>query len=314
MSRQRPRVLLVVNPYSSGLNARRERAIVQTMREYMDIDVQRTERPAHAIALAAEGVQDNIDVIVACGGDGTANEIVNGMKASDDTAADRPALAVLPAGATNVLARSLGLPNDPLSASRVLTTAILSQRSTAVNLGALDERLFLFAGGVGIDGEVVKRKETNRSGRRSSDLAYIGTVLGVLLEERGIIGERLTITVDGADHSFRAALVMCANTAPFSYLGRLKLDLLPEAGLERGLEVLAPRKVGPSIGARYVAYALGMLRRPFIADDKLQIQHDVDSLLVESDTPQACQCDGEYLGDRTRVTIGVRRNAIRLIS
>ena len=116
-------------------------------------------------------------MIISCGGDGTANEILNGMSLADGTAEQRPIFAIVPAGGTNVLARSLGYPNHPVRATDQLVDAIVERKVRNVNLGTVDERLFMFAAGVGFDAEVVKRIEQRRSGRRPSDAAHLAADL-----------------------------------------------------------------------------------------------------------------------------------------
>src|SRR5689334_5657584 len=110
----RRRAALIVNPRSSGMTPARERKVVLDLRRELDVDVFRTERANHAPRIASDIVeQGDHDVIIACGGDGTANEVLNGMSLGDGTAEDRPAFAIVPAGGTNVMARSLGHPNHP---------------------------------------------------------------------------------------------------------------------------------------------------------------------------------------------------------
>ena len=68
------RAAIIVNPYSSGMTSRREREIVKTLRETMDVEVRRTERGGHAPQLAREMIESGrVDVMIACGGDGVNN-------------------------------------------------------------------------------------------------------------------------------------------------------------------------------------------------------------------------------------------------
>jgi diacylglycerol kinase family enzyme len=151
---ERLRAAMIVNPYSSGMTARRELAIVQTLREHMDLEVRRTERGGHAPKLAQELMESGeIDVMISCGGDGTANEILNGMDLADDTAEQRPPFAIIPAGGTNVLARSIGYPNHPVKATEKLAQAIVERRTRTINLAtqrfALNEQMTVTIGDTG---------------------------------------------------------------------------------------------------------------------------------------------------------------------
>ena len=115
-------------------------------------------------------MRNGTDVVVAFGGDGTVNEVVNGLLT--DGLHDRvPALGVVPAGSTNVFARALGLPQTPIEATGVVLEALRTGRRRPVSLGAVtlggDERWFIFAAGMGFDAAIVAGVEKWRNkGRR----------------------------------------------------------------------------------------------------------------------------------------------------
>lgn len=313
-ARPQLRATLIVNPYSSGLTARRERIIVQTLRQYVDLEVRRTERGGHALELAREARAAGAELLVACGGDGTANEILNGLDLHDGTAPDRPMFTLIPAGGTNVLCRSLGLPNDPVRATTQLVTAIVGRRYISVNLGKIDERLFMFAAGVGFDGALVRRIEEKRRGRRPTDLSHVTTILGLFARERLVFDERMTITIDGTGEQLRAGLLMVGNTSPLSYMGRLAMNFMPECRLEGGLDFMAPRRASAWFAIKNSMQAMGLTAgRTLISADKAQLRQSVTGLNVECDEPQPCQVDGEYIGDRSHIRFSSLPDAIRLV-
>lgn len=311
-----PRALMVVNPYSSGLTPKRETSIVHALREVTQLEVVRTARASHAVELARDARSQGFDLIVSCGGDGTANEVLNGMAPAADDASRMPGLAVLPAGGTNVLTRSLGLPNHPLRAVEGLATAIRERRSRTVNVGAIDERLFLFSAGVGLDGELVKRIDERRSGRRPSDLAHLAVIVSIVAVQRFRLQERIAISFPGGSRpTVRASLAVVGNTTPMSYLGHLPLHYMPDCRLEDGLDFIAPGPLSMPQLLRSMLPALGVGRahRRARALQGLQLHHDVDEFTISCDEPLACQADGEYLGDRTRVQFSSIPRAVRLV-
>jgi len=312
----RVRAAIVINPYSSGMTAKREQVIVRTLREQMDLEVHRTERGGHAPKIAKELVEaGNLDVIITCGGDGTANEVLNGMSLASGTADSRPTVAILPAGGTNVVARALGFANHPIRATHQLAEAIVARRSQPINVATVDERCFLFAAGVGLDAEVVKRIEQKRSGRRPSDAAHMRAILGIYTGERFALEERMTITVDGTDEELRGALLLVGNMTPMTYVGRMPLHFFPDCALDRGLDFLAPRRVNALFAIRNAAQALGVGRakQKLVKAEQAQMRTDVPGFTVECDDPQPVQVDGEYVGDRTHIRFGLLEHAVNLV-
>lgn len=313
---RRMRGAMIVNPYSSGMTGKREREIVSALREHIDLEVRRTERGGHAPKLARELMDSGpLDVLISCGGDGTANEILNGMSLGNDTAADRPAFAIVPAGGTNVLARSIGYPNHPVRATARLAEAIVERRTKRINLATCDERVFMFSAGVGLDGEIVKRMEQRRSGRRPSDLAHLTSIVGYYATQRFALGERMTVTVDGTGEQLRSALVLVGNTTPMTYMGRMPVHFMPDATLEGGLDFMAPVRANAGFAMRNAAQAMGVGRKNqrLVSADKARLRHDVKGFTVECDEPQPVQVDGEFIGDRTHIRFGLLERCIDLV-
>jgi diacylglycerol kinase family enzyme len=313
---RRPRAAMIVNPYSSGMTSKREREIVTTLRESMDLEVRRTERGGHAPKLAAQLMESgNLDVLIACGGDGTANEVLNGMDLGNETADERPAFAIVPAGGTNVLARSIGFPNHPVRATAKLAESIVERRTMRINLATVDERVFMFSAGVGLDAEVVKRMEQRRSGRRPSDAAHLAAVVGIYATSRWAIDDRMSIAIDGSDDELRAALLLVGNTTPMTYMGRTPLHFLPDAKLDGGLDFMAPHRVNALFALRNAAQAMGVGRANarLVSGDKMQRHHDVRGMTVTCDEPQPVQIDGEFIGERTHIRFGLLENPVKLI-
>lgn len=307
---------MIVNPYSSGMTSKREREIVTELRAHMELEVLRTERSGHAPKLAEELLESgDLDVIISCGGDGTANEVLNGLSLATDTAEQRPAFAIIPAGGTNVVARSVGIPNHPVRAARELAMAIVERRTRRINLATVDERVFMFAAGVGLDAEVVKRMEQRRSGRRPSDIAHLAAAFGVFATSRFALGDRMTIRVDGSDEELRAALVLVGNTTPMTYMGRVPLHFMPDATLEGGLDFIAPTRVNALFTIRNAAQAMGVgrNRRLLVRDASMQRHHDVAGLTITCDEPQPVQVDGEFIGERTHIRFGLLERTIDLV-
>ena len=112
-------------------------------------------RPHHATEIGREACHGGYDIVVAFGGDGTLNEVANGLAGTDVP------VSVLPGGSTNVVARTLGIPNDVVDATEHLLSIADDFRPRRIDLGIVDGRHFVFSCGAGIDASVVERVEAN---------------------------------------------------------------------------------------------------------------------------------------------------------
>lgn len=143
------RALLVVNPKATTTSGRTRDVLIHALRSDLKLEVAQTEYRGHARDLAREAVEDGaVDLVVALGGDGTVNEVVNGLL-THGPGEKVPRLAVVPGGSTNVFARALGLPNDPVEATGALLNALDQRRERPIGLGkamteGLPDRWFTF--------------------------------------------------------------------------------------------------------------------------------------------------------------------------
>lgn len=147
-----PRVAVVINPISGrtgsspGEAARRRTLVEQAAaaRGFTDVDVHLTTAPGHARELARSACEAGAGIVVAMGGDGTVNEVAQGLVGSD------VALGIVPCGSGDGLARGLGLPRGRGAAFDVALTGVTSR----MDVGYANEHLFLNVAGVGFDAAV----------------------------------------------------------------------------------------------------------------------------------------------------------------
>src|ERR671918_1291705 len=157
------RLLLLVNTSASSVTPRSRVVIGKALAADHEVTLAETSRRGHAPRLAQGAAADGTEVIVVLGGDGTLNEAANGL------AGTTCALAALPGGSTNVFARTIGLPNDPIEATGALLDALARSSIRRVGLGSVNGRYFLFHTGIGFDAAVVAQVE-----RRSELKRYAG--------------------------------------------------------------------------------------------------------------------------------------------
>lgn len=269
--------LLIVNPHASGVSDPLVDRVVAELPA--NLEIVRTGGPGEAREIAREH-ERSVDAIYVLSGDGTYNEVLNGVTG------DVP-LGFLPGGGTSVLPRALGLGRDPVAAARRLTHA----GTRPIGLGRVNGRRFSFNAGVGFDADLVRRidaKGRRADGRRPGDVAFVRAAVALLASRRGQFPSALEI--EGAG---RAAFVLVANCDPYTYAGRIPVRVSRGASFDLGLDLVAP----VSVRARDIPRLLLALARGAGSRTGLTVLHDVDRIVVRCDRPMALQVDGEDLGD-----------------
>lgn len=287
--------LLIVNPRASGVTDE----IVERVRAALapGLEVVQTEGPGTATTIGREREPD-VDAIYVLSGDGTYNEVLNGVEG------DTP-LGFLPGGGTSVLPRALGLGRDPIAAASALASGRATSRR--IGLGRVNGRRFAFNAGIGFDAELVRRidrRGRDASGRRPGDLTFVREALGMIVGARGRFPERLEVEGEG-----RAAFALVANCDPYTYAGRMALRVARDASFDRGLDLVAPRSVRPRSLPR-VALALARGTR---GGRGMLVVHDAARIVVRCDGPLPLQVDGEDLGDVEEATFESEPEAVAVL-
>jgi diacylglycerol kinase family enzyme len=324
------RALLVVNPVATTTSPRTREVITRALASDLKLDVAATERRGHARELARRAAQDGTaDVVIALGGDGTVNEVVNGLLDRGPEAPDTdtlPRLAVVPGGSTNVFARALGLPNDAVEATGALLDALRAGSERRIGLGRASgtpdtpdaeapARWFTFCAGFGFDAGVVGRVESQRErGKRSTHALYVRQALRQFLGDRRR-RTRGTIALRRADHEPVAglALAIVCNTAPWTYLGNRPIYAAPRASFDTALDVLGLTRLSSPAVTRYTSQLLRSSPERGPHGKHVVSLHDETELTLQSQVPLPFQLDGDHLGLRTSVTFTGVRRALRVI-
>jgi diacylglycerol kinase family enzyme len=289
------RALLVYNPNATTTRPGTIDAIATALAKDLKLDVEATKRRDHASFLAAGAVHDGYEVVLALGGDGTANEVLQGLALTDVR------FGLLPGGSTNVWARNLGLPNDAREAAAWLLEALRARRERQLPLGRANGRWFGVNAGFGYDAEVVRfveRRHRLKRTVRQATFLYCGALAYLTGYDRRSV---IRVVADGerAADALRSAVVCNAN--PYTYLGRLPVQLCPDASYATGLDLLGLTELSLPRVARLARAALAtgdLAPLPFARS-----WHDRRELTLTSDRPLPLQLDGDFVGEATRVLI-----------
>ncbi|MET9430270.1 MULTISPECIES: diacylglycerol kinase family protein [unclassified Streptomyces] len=320
------RALLVVNPAATTTSARTRDVLIHALASEMKLEAVTTEYRGHARDVGRRAAESaDIDLVVALGGDGTVNEVVNGLLHHGPDPERLPLLAVVPGGSTNVFARALGLPNDAVEATGAILDALSERRERTVGLGlasgtpgsedeAVPARWFTFCAGFGFDAGVIGRVEQQRErGRRSTHALYIRQAMRQFLDEPHRRQGVITLERPGADPVHDLALSIVCNTAPWTYLGNRPVYAAPEASFDTGLDVLGLSRLSTAAVARYATQLLTSTPERGPRGKHALSLHDLTDFTLHSKVPLPFQMDGDHLGLRTSVTFTGVRRALRVI-
>ncbi len=290
---------------------------VDSLAGLVDLKVERTKYRGHAreLAAAARG-----ELIIALGGDGSINEVVNGVMSRNGTGAGgngsdggRPLIAVIPGGGANVLARALGLPVDAAAAIRRVREVIAAGRYQTIGLGRAADRYFTFSAGLGMDAETVREVERLRAeGRRESTPLFLRTMMSQYYstDRRR---PALTVERDGQPPISDLFLTIITNRSPWTYFRDRPLLPAPNPDFNSGLDLLALRRIRLTTIFNAVGQMLYIRSRPPRGRDMLSVLGS-ESLTVRSARPIALQVDGEYLGETKAVKFQFVPHALRLVA
>jgi YegS/Rv2252/BmrU family lipid kinase len=225
--------------------------------------------------LARKAVQQLVNLVIAAGGDGTINEIIQGLAGSET------ALGVLPGGTVNVWARELGIPLDDARARKILVHG----QTRRIDLGSVNGRYFLLMAGIGFDGAVTQAVE----GKPLKRLGILGYTLAVLWLGPGYQGFPVVTKIDRYVVKTRAIQIVIGNTQ--LYAGAIKITW--QAKCDDGLLDLCIVRKRNLLGRLVVAkdFILRLSRR------HQWVRYDTfKTLKIETPIPIPYQIDGEAGG------------------
>jgi diacylglycerol kinase family enzyme len=306
------RALVIVNREATTTSQRTLDVLLAALQHDLKVDVAETTHRGHAVELGRHARTDGLDLVIAVGGDGTVNEVVNGLL-DDDAGPAVPDLAIVPGGSTNVFARNLGLPEDPVEATGFLLDAVRAARRTPIGLGRLDERWFTFCAGVGYDADVIRAVEELRArGKRSTLPLYTRTAIRRFFAQDARRHGQIALERKRAEPIVGINMAVVTNCAPWTYLGGRPLNPTPEASFDTGLDVFALQGLRVFSALRHLAEITLFAERGPRGRDVV-VLHDLPEMVLSAPTPVPVQVDGDYLGDRRRMTVLARQAAIRVV-
>ena len=314
------RAVLIVNPNATSTTPAGRDLLAHALESRVDLEVIHTEFGGHAIEIAETAKNAGVDVIIVHGGDGTVNEVVNGLLGPPGPARPAPetlpAVAVVPGGAANVFARALGISPDPTVATNQLIDLLTERRQGMPwrYIGLMDcaERWAVFTAGMGVDADVVAAVEAQRAkGRKVTAGRYIR--IGV----REMIGKagrepQLTLHLPGRDPVEGVHFAFVSNASPWTYANARPIYTNPDTTFDRGLGLFAITNMNVLANLRVVRQMWS--KKPKLAAKHLIRDDDLPWVRITAAEPIACQVDGDFLGMRTDMTFASAPHALPVVA
>ena len=293
------RSCVIFNPTARGEKAKRFRKQLDVIAKETTFKL--TASAGDARKLSADAVQEGYDTIVAAGGDGTLNEVLNGIGDAPD-GFERSRLAVLPLGTVNVFAREVGIPSRLDQAWETIRqgrdTIIDLPRVEYQNGAQREHRYFAQLAGAGLDARAIELVKWQIK-KAVGPLAYVFAGFHALL------GPPAKIQITGHDGCATAGLVMIGN-------GRLyggEFRLFPKADLRDGLlEICIVPRMNWYTLARCTPRLLLMRTLPASAAETIRLP----SIHLTSDAPVPVQVDGELVG-HLPATFTIEKSRLRVV-
>jgi diacylglycerol kinase (ATP) len=290
---ERTRAIAIMNPNTGRLPSDKVAWFIGKMLEQAyDVEFRFSTYAGEERELARQAA-DEVDLVIAVGGDGTVAHVAAGIL---DKRVD---MAIIPNGSTNVVARGLGIPGDPFRAARALQ-GHMSPRW--IDVGVSGDRVILHMAGSGLDSLMFRDAHPSLK-RIFAWLAYVPPALKHL----GIRPWRYTITADGQSFETDARLVLVANG---SFVVNPRFEVGKDIRIDDGyLDILVFRPPNTAAAISLAAWiVLGKAHR-----SRYIYQTRAKRLKIESDPPAPFEFDGDYIGE-TPFEVNVKPRALHIMT
>ncbi|MEA5571097.1 diacylglycerol kinase family protein [Calothrix sp. UHCC 0171] len=273
-----PLVLILFNPFAGQayhLKQTLESAADIWRKNGWDVELRPTQAPGDATVQARDAASKGFDVVVAAGGDGTVNEVMNGLVGTST------ALAVLPIGTVNIWARELGLSMD----LRRVAAAFLQAQIEQIDVGKAGTRYFLLMAGIGFDAAVTATINP-REKKMLGAIAYVKQALQLSLCFQGI---KSHIRIDGKRIKGKILMVVIGNSQLYGGVVKLTAHAVVNDGL---LDVCIIKGRSMLVAPLRL---LSVFRRRYNLDPKVEY-YRAQKVQIKGKKTFPVQIDGDYLG------------------
>jgi diacylglycerol kinase (ATP) len=292
------KTIVVINPTAGQHRAENQASQLNAVLDSLDAEVIYTESAGDAerIALGA-AISELYGSIVAVGGDGTINEIVNGiLQAPEGT--DRPTIGIIPMGTSNILATELGIPaQSPLESLSIIQQG----RHRLIDIGSANGRYFTMMASFGFDAEAVKRVQPTVKYLMGAP-AYILSGITVLAQHRA---SKLEMMIDDVRVCSEAFVVVVANTSSYAIE---QVKIAPFAAIDDGWLDICIFERPPNDKIGFLGQILLLMARRHLGDPRVRYYRG-RRVAISAEPPMLGQIDGD-LGGETPTVIEIHPRSV----
>lgn len=309
-------MLIIVNPYATTVSDRLRNLVVYALQGRFEVEAVSTEAKNHATEIGREARDGGYDVVVAFGGDGTLNEVANGLAGTELP------VGILPGGSTNVVCRMLGIPNDVVDATEHLLSLVDDWQPRTIDLGKVNERHFVFACGAGIDATVVRRVDENpKLKAKAGPYYYSWSGISGFYRKYLLNPVRLRVEVDG-EEPVEGVTAITQNADPLTYFASRPIRVCEGIAIDDGtlsMAVLrrAAQRDMPTLISRLLSEKRSAAGHKQVTPFDDVLAATVTTLSNQKDDsprPFPLQVDGDYIGDRTRIELRAEPGALTIVA
>ena len=298
------KTLVIINPCSRSAKKSKLEAIIRRRFASLNFKIAKTSYPGHAAEIAIWAVRENYDTVVAVGGDGTVNEVVNGIFGSNIT------LGIIPAGTANDLATYCDLTQD----IQMACDAIINRQVRSIDVIEVNGYYFVTSGGVGFPAVVAAIANSIKS------YGLIGRIAGKIFSSRLYViaalwaifirykrQNLLKVGFNGASFNCNAFLLLI-NNQPF--LGKQFLVAPGAVNNDGKFDVCLIENHRSRWGE--ISILLKVLSGKHVGSQGVKVWQ-ADDIVITGETPQLFLGDGEVLGKTKECKIRLIPHALNVI-
>lgn len=313
--RGKKRMLLIVNPYATTVSSRLKNLVVYALQGRFEVETVDTEAQNHATEIGREVRDHGYDVVVAFGGDGTLNEVANGLAGTEVP------VSVLPGGSTNVVCRTLGIPNDVVDATEHLLALADEWAPRPIDLGRIDDRHFVFSCGAGIDATVVRRVDAHpKLKSRAGPYYFTWAAISAFYRQYMIRPVRLRVEI--GEQTAEGVTALAQNSDPFTYFASRPIRVCENVAIDDGTLALGVLRRATQRDMPTLIPRLFSEKRPAARHRQIEHFEGVATATVSSVSetkdgttrPFPVQVDGDYIGERTKIELAVEPCALTIVA